>query len=102
ISKPLTRRGLRGTATFPKPGNIGSTTPESKSATIQDASIICGRQYPFLGAVTGLDQHQRFGDYFDFFWRAKRPADLTVRLEYRQEKLHSFVQAAEILYPNSP
>ena len=91
--KPLTQKGLRGTATSSKPGKLGSTTPSSKSATIQEASITFERQYRLFGAVTGLDQHQRFGDYFDFFWRAKRPADLTVRLEYRQEKLHSFVQA---------
>ena len=99
--KPLTQKGLRGTATSSKPGKLGSTTPSSKSATIQEASITFERQYRLFGAVTGLDQHQRFGDYFDFFWRAKRPADLTVRLEYRQEKLHSFVQAQEISYPNA-
>ncbi len=98
--KPLTQKGLR-TAAGSKPGKLGSTTPSSKSATIQDASITFERQYRLFGAVTGLDQHQRFGDYFDFFWRAKRPADLTVRLEYRQEKLHSFVQAQEISYPNA-
>jgi hypothetical protein len=98
--KPLTLKGLR-TAAGSKPGKLGSTTPSSKSATIQDASITFERQYRLFGAVTGLDQHQRFGDYFDFFWRAKRPADLTVRLEYRQEKLHSFVQAQEISYPNA-
>ena len=99
--KPLTQKGLRGTATSSKPGKLGSTTPSSKSATIQEASITFERQYRLFGAVTGLDQHQRFGDYFDFFWRAKRPADLTVRLEYRQEKLHSFVQAQEMSYPNA-
>ena len=98
--KPLTQKGLR-TAAGSKPGKLGSTTPSSKSATIQDASITFERQYRLFGAVTGLDQHQRFGDYFDFFWRAKRAADLTVRLEYRQEKLHSFVQAQEISYPNA-
>ena len=98
--KPLTLTGLR-TAAGSKPGKPGGTTPSSKSATIQDASITFERQYRLFGAVTGLDQHQRFGDYFDFFWRAKRPADLTVRLEYRQEKLHSFVQAQEISYPNA-
>jgi hypothetical protein len=53
------------------------------------------------GAVTGLDQRQRFGQYFDFFWRAKRPADLTVRFEYKQEKLHAFVQAKEQTYQNA-
>src|SRR5437879_6761993 len=97
--KPLTQKGLR-TAAGSKPGKLGSTTPSSKSATIQDASITFERQYRLFGAVTGLDQHQRFGDYFDFFWRAKRPADLTVRLEYRQETLHDLVQAQEISYRN--
>ena len=99
--KPLTQKGLRGTATSSKPGKLGNTTPSSKSATVQDASITFERQYRLFGAVTGLDQHQRFGDYFDFFWRAKRPADLRVRLEYRQEKLHSFVQAQEMSYPSA-
>jgi len=53
-----------------------------------------------FGAVTSLDAHQRFGNYFDFFWRAKRPSDVTVRLEYRQEQLHEHVQAQEISYQN--
>jgi hypothetical protein len=98
--KPLTQKGPR--AAIPsKPGKLGSTAPSTKSVTLQDASITFERQYRLFGAVTGLDQHQRFGDYFDFFWRAKRPADLTVRLEYRQEKLHSFVQAQEISYPSA-
>ena len=30
----------------------------------------------------------------------KRPANVTVRLEYRQERLRSFVQAREISYEN--
>src|SRR5882724_2880524 len=78
-----------------------SNSPSQKTATLQDAPIVFERQYRLFGAVTGLDQRQRFGDYFDFFWRAKRRADLAVRLEYRQEKLHSFVQAREISYPNA-
>jgi len=35
-----------------------------------------------------------------FFWRVKRPSDVTVRLEYRQEKLHEHTQAQEITYRN--
>ncbi|MGH8102633.1 MAG: hypothetical protein ACREIW_15160 [Chthoniobacterales bacterium] len=72
----------------------------SKSATSQDVSITFERDYRLFGAVTGLDRRQRFGNYFDFFWRAKRPADVTVRLEYRQEKLHAQVQAQEVSYGN--
>jgi hypothetical protein len=95
--KPEAQKGLRSN----KQGKLTSTVPNTKSATLQDASINFERQYRLFGAVTGLDQHQRFGDYFDFFWRAKRRADLTVRLEYRQEKLHSFVQAREVSYPGA-
>ena len=77
-----------------------STSPSQKTATLQDAPITFERQYRMFGAVTALDQRQRFGNYFDFFWRAKRPSDVTVRLEYRQEKLHEHVQAQEIAYRN--
>lgn len=77
-----------------------SNQPSQKTATLQDAPITFERQYRLFGAVTGLDQRQRFGNYFDFFWRAKRPSDVTVRLEYRQEKLHEHVQAQEITYRN--
>jgi len=80
---------------------LSSLSPSSKGATVQDASIAFERQYRLHGAVTGLDQHQRFGNYFDFFWRAKRDANVTIRLEYRQEKLHDHVQAQEIWYANA-
>ena len=66
-----------------------------------DASIGFERSYRLYGAITAVDQHQLFGDYLDFFWRARRQADVTVRLEYRQEKLHAFVQAREVRYPNA-
>ncbi len=77
-----------------------STSPSQKTATLQDVPITFERQYRMFGAVTALDQRQRFGNYFDFFWRAKRPSDVTVRLEYRQENLHEHVQAQEITYRN--
>jgi hypothetical protein len=93
----------RQTSSTLKPGALtggGSTASSQKTATLQDAPITFERQYRLFGAVTGVDTRQRFGDYFDFFWRAKRPADVTVRLEYRQEKLHEHVQAQEISYRN--
>ncbi|HEV8619004.1 MAG TPA: hypothetical protein VGQ70_05865, partial [Candidatus Udaeobacter sp.] len=93
-----TERARQTTSTF-KPGGSG-TAPSQKTLTLQDVPITFERQYRLFGAVTALDQRQRFGDYFDFFWRAKRPADVTVRLEYRQEKLHDHVQAQEISYRN--
>jgi hypothetical protein len=77
-----------------------SNSPGQKTATNQDAPITFERQYRLFGAVTALDQRQRFGNYLDFYWRAKRSSDVTVRLEYRQEKLHEHVQAQEISYRN--
>jgi hypothetical protein len=77
-----------------------SNSPSQKTATLQDAPITFEVKYRMFGAVTALDQRQRFGNYFDFFWRAKRPSDVTVRLEYRQEKLHEHLQAQEITYRN--
>jgi hypothetical protein len=81
-----------------KGGKLSNTTPSTKSTTVQEASIRFERQYRLFGAVTKLDQRERYGDYFDFFWRTKRPANVTVRLEYRQEKLHAHVQAQEVSY----
>jgi hypothetical protein len=96
------QQGLRnGQSAQGKPGRLASTAPSTKTATSEDASILFERQYRLFGAVTKLDQHQRFGNYFDFFWRAKEPADLTVRLEYRQAKLHAHVQAQEVSYPGA-
>jgi hypothetical protein len=77
-----------------------SNSSSQKTATLQDAPITFENKYRMFGAVTWLDQRQRYGNYFDFFWRAKRPSDVTVRLEYRQEKLHEHVQAQEITYRN--
>src|SRR4030095_6785891 len=86
------------TSSLNKKSNSGS--PNQKTATLQDMPITFERQYRMFGAVTALDQRQRMGNYFDFFWRAKRPSDVTVRLEYRQEKIHEHIQAQEITYQN--
>jgi hypothetical protein len=50
------------------------------------------------GAVTQLDRRERYGHYYDFFWRTDRPTDVTVRFEYRQQNLGTYVQAKEIDY----
>lgn len=96
--KPPKKEAPR-TSSALKPGG-SSTSPSQKTLTLQDVPITFERQYRLFGAVTQLDQRQRFGNYFDFFWRAKRPADVSVRLEYRQENLHDHVQAQEISYRN--
>ena len=63
-----------------------------------DLMINFERQRINFGAVNGYDRQERQGHYFTFFWRAKRPADVTVRLEYRQEQLGAYVQARELSY----
>jgi hypothetical protein len=75
--------------------------PNSPTAGIAVAPLEFERSYRLHGAITGADRSQRYGNYFDFFWRVKRPANVTIRLEYRQEKLRSFVQAREISYENA-
>jgi hypothetical protein len=89
---PQTKQSSKGKA------RSGDFTSSKAPSTSQAAAITFERQYRLFGAVTKLDQHQRFGNYFDFFWRVKHPADVTVRLEYRQEKLHAHVQAQEVSY----
>ena len=78
-----------------------SILSSAQNAGIAEASVNFERTYRMYGAITAADQRQRFGNYFDFFWRAKRSANLTVRLEYRQEKLRSFVQAREVAYSSA-
>jgi hypothetical protein len=50
------------------------------------------------GALSADERRQREGTYFNIYWRAARAADLTVRLEYRQEKLGNSVRAQEVSY----
>ena len=57
------------------------------------------RQRVNFKAVTATDRQQRLGQYFTFYWRSDRKADITVRFEYRQEKLGSYVQAREVSCP---
>ena len=78
-----------------------SSNPHNPTAGIAEASLGFERSYRLHGAITNADKSQRYGNYFDFFWRAKRPANVTVRLEYRQEKLRAFLQAREITYENA-
>ena len=71
--------------------------PRSQART-HNEMILFERQRVNYGAVTGVDYLERVGQYFNIWWRAKRPADITVRFEYRQENLGSLVQAKELQY----
>jgi len=71
--------------------------PQFHKPTI-DPMISFERQRANFGAVNSYDRQERHGQYFTFFWRAKRRANVTLRLEYRQENLGAYVQAREISY----
>jgi len=57
--------------------------------------ILFERQRMNFGALSANERRQREGTYYDIFWRAGRPADITVRFEYRQAKLGNAVRAKE-------
>lgn len=65
-----------------------------------DPMIAFEKQRINFGAVSSYDREQRNGQYFTFFWRVQRPADVTIRLEYRQQNLGAYVQAKELFYKN--
>ena len=59
------------------------------------------RRYYMWPATTSLDRDDLKGNYFNFFWwNHGAPADVTVRLEYRQANLGNFVMAREKSYSN--
>lgn len=69
-----------------------------KEEPTQEEMIRFERLRVNFGAITNNDRRERFGQYFSFFWRSARTADLTVRFEYRQANLGSLVQARELAY----
>lgn len=71
--------------------------PKTFKAT-DNPMILFERQRINFGAVTDTDKKLREGHYFTFFWRVSGRADVTVRFEYRQEKLGAYVQAREVAY----
>ena len=56
------------------------------------------RTRTYWGAIDGQENAQRNGNYYNFFWCAKAPSDVTVRFEYRQAGLSNYVMAKERYY----
>ena len=56
------------------------------------------RQRASWGAITNVDRLEQRGHYFGFYWRTRQTAPVTVRFEYRQANLGSYVQAREVSY----
>jgi len=53
------------------------------------------------GAIDWMEITARNGNYYNFFWCSKNPADVTVRLEYRQVGLANHVMAQERYCPGA-
>jgi hypothetical protein len=73
--------------------------PRSTPMTTRELMIYMERHRATWGAIDGQETAAKTGEFFTFFWRAKRRADLTLRFEYRQSNLKNLVQAREINYP---
>ncbi len=75
--------------------------PGATPIPTKDLMVDFERKHRLWGALLAADVIAKTGQYFTFFWRAKRPANLTVRLEYRQANLKNYVQARELYYANA-
>jgi hypothetical protein len=72
--------------------------PRYAKATI-DPVVAFERQRVNYGAVTAfVDRLELRGHYYNFFWRTRESGPVTVRFEYRQANLGSYVQAREVAY----
>ena len=73
--------------------------PRSTPMSTRELMIYMERHRRTFGAIDNNEINAKTGEFFTFFWRAKRQADLTLRFEYRQSNLKNLVQAREINYP---
>ena len=75
--------------------------PGATPILTKDLMIDFERKHRLWGALDAYDNSSKTVQYFTFFWRAKKPANLTIRLEYRQSNLKNYVQGRELNYPNA-
>jgi hypothetical protein len=75
--------------------------PNATPQPTRELAIQFERKRRLWGAIDAFDVRRRQGQYFTFFWRAKRRANLTMRIEYRQSNLKNYVQARELYYPTA-
>lgn len=69
--------------------------------TTVDPMVSFERQRFNYGAITTtVDRLQLRGHYYNFYWRTRQTGPVTVRFEYRQANLGSYVQAREVGYDN--
>ncbi len=67
--------------------------PRSTPMQTRELMIYMERHRRTFGAIDQNEINAKTGEFFTFFWRAKRQADLTLRFEYRQSNLKNLVHA---------
>jgi hypothetical protein len=72
---------------------------KAQEKTVTNGMVAFERERLRYGAVSQDEVEARDGQYFNFWWRSVCPANVTVRLEYRQEALGAYVQAQEVDVP---
>lgn len=79
---------------------VESLTLESRSDTtlVPSQMLRFKKASKLHGAIGKIEERERYGEYFTFYWRADEPTDLSVRFEYRQQNLGAYVQAREVAY----
>jgi hypothetical protein len=75
--------------------------PGATPIPTKDLMVDFERKHRLWGALLAADVSVKTGQYFTFFWRAKRSANVTIRLEYRQANLKNYVQGRELYYANA-
>ena len=81
---------------------FSQTVDPSKNSKSMVAALKAEVDRRYFGAINAFERRLREGNYYTVRWQApKRPegSDITVRLEYRQQKLGTHVQALEAHYP---
>jgi len=82
------------------PATFTKTSYQQNSTAQQNEAIDFERRYYMWPATTALDKAALKGNYLNFYWwNHGQPADVTIRLEYRQANLGNFVMAREKSYP---
>ncbi len=71
--------------------------PGATPIPTKDLMVDFERKHRLWGALLAADVSAKTGQYFTFFWRAKRSANVTIRLEYRQANLKNYVQGQGIV-----
>ena len=76
--------------------SVNTNTDPVLERQAQDETLNFERNRNGYDQASSEERRAQIGHYIKLWWRAKRPADLIVRLEYRQTNLAAYLQAQEV------